>query len=854
MITYHTLTVQALPKALLCALLLHSATFKAVAAQTVATPTVGAASASSQTDSEPTATSTSDDCEYNGSVTDYLSCAKDKISTTALIGAGIGVTLGIFALAFLCIWLTKRKRANVANRDRERQSNVDEGELEGRRMSNHNVPKITWDGAPEKGQDEGVEKDRDLKRRQSGLPPVPPVLDLKRSNTQRNQHQGTNPSERSGPGHSRSNSATSQVFQRSMNVQTDPRAARVEDATSSSDVRAWRPSRRIPPPSILKDATSGQSPNRASVLSHSRSISDTASIRRPEAAHLQAPGERPGTEFLQVPDARARRRTQSQMRRPSTVHSHSQPFPPPVQDQKANPTPAPTAKDEKVPNPTLHKPVPPRAQPQPIPAADASSTAPAQSGSDSGAPLISRSGSPIPPISPRTLFVSNASDRSSKVSSVYAPSVAASSLSSISGSSLPPSQVPTRPSLLTRSAKNLPQSQGQDQVQAQPRPISRASTISSHAAMPQVHESQPPVPLPVPVPVPGSHNGKKLPLRGVSTSAVRPISTASTIALPTPGFPDSGRADKPLQGIPEVPRQMSVSSQPSTSTSRTPPPARAPTLSDNPTQGAHVAQATQGLQAPSEPRTRTPSPSSSVTSTSRKKRETMMVPPTEAQRVSLMVDANGPGRSSTAMPSLDTARRSTLVVPGTEGHSRGDGSVRSGGSRSRSPSPAPSSVSQYSAACANSRVSPTRQSSAASSEQTAGGVNTTRPLKPRTNTGSGSSSNRTSLLPYMNSSVTKPERSGTTPLPIRENSLNKQSHKPQPQRNRTEFMPTQYDVSRRPSVSVSPDKLVRSRTPATKVEARTDYTQLHSESGSGSSGGERGSTASQAAASNTNRV
>ncbi|WWC97151.1 hypothetical protein V866_004030 [Kwoniella sp. B9012] len=62
------------------------------------------------------------DCEYDGSVKNYLTCAKNKISTPMLIGAGIGITLGIFVLSFLCIWLTKKKRRRAAqHKDQEQR-------------------------------------------------------------------------------------------------------------------------------------------------------------------------------------------------------------------------------------------------------------------------------------------------------------------------------------------------------------------------------------------------------------------------------------------------------------------------------------------------------------------------------------------------------------------------------------------------------------------------------------------------------------------------------------------------------------------------------------------------------------
>lgn len=43
-------------------------------------------------------------------LSDYLSCAERKISTITLIGAGIGVIVGVFAIALGCIWLTRKNR------------------------------------------------------------------------------------------------------------------------------------------------------------------------------------------------------------------------------------------------------------------------------------------------------------------------------------------------------------------------------------------------------------------------------------------------------------------------------------------------------------------------------------------------------------------------------------------------------------------------------------------------------------------------------------------------------------------------------------------------------------------------
>ncbi|WWC58030.1 uncharacterized protein I303_100565 [Kwoniella dejecticola CBS 10117] len=69
------------------------------------------------------------DCEYNGSVGDYVSCTKNKISTPMLIGAGVGIALGIFLLSFLCIWLTRKRRKRAAQQDIEHTLPVAEAEF-----------------------------------------------------------------------------------------------------------------------------------------------------------------------------------------------------------------------------------------------------------------------------------------------------------------------------------------------------------------------------------------------------------------------------------------------------------------------------------------------------------------------------------------------------------------------------------------------------------------------------------------------------------------------------------------------------------------------------------------------------
>ncbi|OCF40100.1 hypothetical protein I317_06113 [Kwoniella heveanensis CBS 569] len=275
--THPTLPGLWLPVYLFNAVIYREVSGQSVTVSATATPT-------STADADSDLDSNSGGCEYDGSVTDYLSCAKDKISTTTLIGAGIGVTLGIFALAFLCIWLTKRKRISAANQTSigQRRSPTDFEDLEGRRKSNYLVPEITWDGASEKGQD--VEDDQrtgsDTKKgRSSAIPPVPPILDLKRSNTQRSHHATATQKDRLR--HDSSQSATSQNFHPQQATTRDPTAPQAEDATSMSEEGTHtsmvrKPSRRIPPPSILKDGTGvGATQDRSSALSHSRSLSDT---------------------------------------------------------------------------------------------------------------------------------------------------------------------------------------------------------------------------------------------------------------------------------------------------------------------------------------------------------------------------------------------------------------------------------------------------------------------------------------------------------------------------------------------------------------------------------------------------
>ena len=52
-------------------------------------------------------------------ISDYLSCNRDKFTTTQLVSAGIGVTLLIFVLAFTVLWLMRRRRKPVKSKTRK---------------------------------------------------------------------------------------------------------------------------------------------------------------------------------------------------------------------------------------------------------------------------------------------------------------------------------------------------------------------------------------------------------------------------------------------------------------------------------------------------------------------------------------------------------------------------------------------------------------------------------------------------------------------------------------------------------------------------------------------------------------
>ncbi|WVQ64719.1 uncharacterized protein L199_002886 [Kwoniella botswanensis] len=117
---------ESLNSIILLSLVLLLATPKSLA-QTITSAASGLSSTGATDDDGIDDTDSDDagevDCEYDGSVKNYLTCAKNKISTSMLIGAGIGITLGIFVLSFLCIWLTKKKRRRAAqHKDQEQKA------------------------------------------------------------------------------------------------------------------------------------------------------------------------------------------------------------------------------------------------------------------------------------------------------------------------------------------------------------------------------------------------------------------------------------------------------------------------------------------------------------------------------------------------------------------------------------------------------------------------------------------------------------------------------------------------------------------------------------------------------------
>ncbi|KAK4684847.1 hypothetical protein P7C73_g5320, partial [Tremellales sp. Uapishka_1] len=95
------------------AILILPFTLTVRAGVTVTASETGASTA--PTSSLASATSSASSCDYSGSVSNFIDCTKKNISTGVLIGAGIGITLGIFIIAFGCIWcLRSRRRPKTA--------------------------------------------------------------------------------------------------------------------------------------------------------------------------------------------------------------------------------------------------------------------------------------------------------------------------------------------------------------------------------------------------------------------------------------------------------------------------------------------------------------------------------------------------------------------------------------------------------------------------------------------------------------------------------------------------------------------------------------------------------------------
>jgi len=131
---------------------------------------------------------------------DYLKCQKDTISTTTLIAAGLGVTVGILALVGLCVWLCNRKKRRHPRTSTDNESQP--GKSDNTRTSIESYDEeVAYTSTRQKSQDE--------KRR------VRPHND--ESSPER---------EKMSPGKINEKSSPAQV-------RRDPRAARVESSSSA---------------------------------------------------------------------------------------------------------------------------------------------------------------------------------------------------------------------------------------------------------------------------------------------------------------------------------------------------------------------------------------------------------------------------------------------------------------------------------------------------------------------------------------------------------------------------------------------------------------------------------------------
>lgn len=159
-------------------------------------------------------------CLADADVSDYLTCQKGNVSTTTLIAAGIGVTVGILLLVGVCVWLCRRQQ------NARYPSKTAPNDLEDTAAAKPDPPR-TYDSDET---DEEVEQ--------------PSVAELKRK--PRPPDDGTPPLPTKGEGIIKS--------------RPHPRAARVDSASSSSDVSFLTPPPPHPahmPPLSLPSALSG---------------------------------------------------------------------------------------------------------------------------------------------------------------------------------------------------------------------------------------------------------------------------------------------------------------------------------------------------------------------------------------------------------------------------------------------------------------------------------------------------------------------------------------------------------------------------------------------------------------------
>ncbi|KAL7418897.1 hypothetical protein Q5752_006581 [Cryptotrichosporon argae] len=102
--------------------------------------------AQSATSSSSTAASASTSCSYDGSVTGYLKCEEQSVSTTTLLIAGLGATLGVFLIAFLILFLSRRMRRRCKADDKEDGDDVERVDDDDGEDGSDEPTEKDWDG------------------------------------------------------------------------------------------------------------------------------------------------------------------------------------------------------------------------------------------------------------------------------------------------------------------------------------------------------------------------------------------------------------------------------------------------------------------------------------------------------------------------------------------------------------------------------------------------------------------------------------------------------------------------------------------------------------------------------------